>query len=256
MRITLFEAETIVQYSKLIFGSSARVFLFGSRVDDTLKGGDIDLYIELDDDTDLLEKKLQLLLLFEKKLGEQKIDIVFQKDITRDIEKEALSKGVELDILTIKLNKYFHECEKHIQRIDEAYEDMKNIVPLSTQRYKELNKDEVQDIDQFLFRFAKLQDTMGDKIFKLILEKYEGEVKPMPFLDLLNKLEKYGCINSAKEWVYLRKLRNEVSHQYDDEAEEMSQAINALILQKEIIKEIYQKLKSCVNNTKQSNPVP
>ena len=242
LRITLFEAETIVQSTKQIFGSNARVFLFGSRADDSLKGGDIDLYIEGHDSTNLLEKKIQLLTLLEKKLGEQKIDIVFQKDMTRDIEKEALKKGLELDILTIKLNKYFHECDKHIQRIDEAYEDMKNIVPLSTQRYKDLNKDEVQDIDQFLFRFAKLQDTMGDKIFKLILEKYEGETRPMPFLDLLNKLEKFGCINSAKEWIHLRKLRNEVSHQYDDEAEEMSQAINALILQKEIIKEIYQKL--------------
>ncbi len=249
LRITLFEAEAIVQSSQRIFGSGARVFLFGSRVDDTLKGGDIDLYIEVDDDTDLLEKKLKLLVLLEKKLGVQKIDIVFQKDVERNIEKEALNKGVELDILTIKLNKYFHECEKHIQRIDEAYEDMKNIIPLSAQKYKDLNKDEVQDIDQFLFRFAKLQDTMGEKIFKLILEKYEGEVKPMPFLDSLNKLEKYGCISSAKEWVYLRKLRNEVSHRYDDEPEEMSQAINALILQKDIIKEMYQKVKSCATNT-------
>jgi len=253
LRITLSEAETIVHYTRQIFGPAARVFLFGSRADDELKGGDIDLYIEGADSKDLLEKKLHLITLLEKALGEQKIDIVFHKDTTRDIEREALSKGVELDILNLKLTKYLRECEKHIQRIDEAYEDMKNIIPLSTQRYKTLTKDEVQDIDQFLFRFAMLQDTMGDKIFKLILEKYEGSVSPMPFLDKLNKLEKYGCINSAKEWVYLRKLRNEVAHQYDDEAEEMSQAINALILQKEIIKEIYQKLKSCVTNAKESS---
>ena len=113
------------------------------------------------------------------------------------------------------------------------------------EKYRVLIKDEVQDIDQYIFRFLKLQDTMGDKIFKIILKKYEESDNSVPFIDLLNKLEKYGCITSAKEWAYLRKLRNEVAHQYDDEAEEMTQAINALLMQKEIIINIYSKLKIC-----------
>ena len=86
---------------------------------------------------------------------------------------------------------------------------------------------------------------MGDKLFKLILEKYEGQHVAIPFLDLLNKLEKLGCITSAKEWSHLRKLRNEIAHQYDDEAEEMTQAINALLFQKKIIKTIFSKLRKC-----------
>ena len=60
---------------------------------------------------------------------------------------------------------------------------------------------------------------MGDKIFRMILKKYEQSDNSVPFIDLLNKLEKYGCISSAKECSYLCKLRNEVAHQYD-EAEE------------------------------------
>jgi len=43
--------------------------------------------------------------------------------------------------------------------------------------------------------------------------------------------------------MYLRKIRNEIAHQYDDEAEEMSQAINNILHQKSIIISIYQKTK-------------
>lgn len=245
MRITLHEIESIVAYARTVFGSDTQVILFGSRVDDTLKGGDIDLYVDPEKKTDLLEKKMKFLSLLSQVFDEQKIDIVFKNDDMKIIDKEALSKGVVLDIVTIKLEKYFHECEKHLQRIDEAYDDMKDIVPLSVEKYKNLTKDEVQDLDQFLFRFSKLQDTMGDKIFRLLLEKYEGTLKPTPFIDMLNKLEKFGCIHSAKEWLHLRKLRNEVAHQYDDEPEEMTQAINALLFQKEIIKGIFNTLKTC-----------
>lgn len=72
-----------------------------------------------------------------------------------------------MNIEKIKLQKYFNACDKHLQRIEEAYADMQHIILPSVERYKNLNKDEVQDIDQYLYRFAKLQDTMGDKIFKL-----------------------------------------------------------------------------------------
>jgi len=245
MRITLHEAESIVDTTHKVFGVQSIVTLFGSRVDDAAKGGDIDLYIETENHTNLLEKKIHFLTLLEETFGEQKIDVVFKREEMRIIDHEVAYKGIVLDIATIKLEKYFKECEKHIQRIDEAYGDMESIIPLSVEKYKDLTKDEVQDIDQFLFRFSKLQDTMGEKIFKLIFQKYEGSSQVIPFIDMLNTLEKLGCITSAKEWMHLRKLRNEVAHQYDDEAEEMTQAINALLFQKEIIKTIFTKLKNC-----------
>ena len=59
------------------------------------------------------------------------------------------------------------------------------------------------------------------------------------------RLEKHSCIGSSKECSYLRKVRNEIAYQYDNEAEEMTQAINALLTQKEIIIDIYTKLKAC-----------
>ena len=43
MRLTEFEINVIKQSARDVFGSDVQFFLFGSRVDDTKKGGDIDL---------------------------------------------------------------------------------------------------------------------------------------------------------------------------------------------------------------------
>ena len=49
MRLTDDHQQTIRQLTAETFGSHARVRLFGSRVDDTARGGDVDLLVELDD---------------------------------------------------------------------------------------------------------------------------------------------------------------------------------------------------------------
>ena len=84
---------------------------------------------------------------------------------------------------------------------------------------------------------------MGERIFKLILEEYNPSNEPITFIDLLNQLEKLGFIENTNEWLNLRKIRNEISHQYDDEPEEISLAINSILNQKNIIKNIFLNLK-------------
>lgn len=46
MRITPMQLQAIHQQIHQYFGDSATVWLFGSRLDDTQKGGDVDLYVE------------------------------------------------------------------------------------------------------------------------------------------------------------------------------------------------------------------
>lgn len=98
MRLTTYEITSIKETFKEIFGDG-KIFLFGSRVDDAKKGGDIDLYIKLDcslDTKERLHKKSQFRIKLEDKIGEQKIDIIISKDINKSIEKEALATGVLL----------------------------------------------------------------------------------------------------------------------------------------------------------------
>jgi predicted nucleotidyltransferase len=60
------------------FGSGADVWLFGSRVDDSKRGGDIDLLIETDQvDVDAIARaEISFMTKIQAKLGEQKIDVL------------------------------------------------------------------------------------------------------------------------------------------------------------------------------------
>ncbi len=48
MRLSLFDIETIVKLKNKYFNKNDGIYLFGSRVDDGKKGGDIDLFIDLE----------------------------------------------------------------------------------------------------------------------------------------------------------------------------------------------------------------
>lgn len=139
-----------------------------------------------------------------------------------------MKKGIELSLETLKLEKIFKECDKHLQRINEAYGDMAAFMPLNAVKYDELSKQQVQAIDQYLFRFSKLQDTMGEKLFKLFLARFEENIDRLPFIDILNKLEKYLNIALANEWQDLRKIRNQLAHEYEDDAIEMANMLNLI----------------------------
>jgi predicted nucleotidyltransferase len=98
MRLTNYEIISIKEAFHQVFGDG-KIYLFGSRVDDTLKGGDIDLFIKLD--TVLTTKEMsnkisELKIKLYDKIGEQKIDVIISKDTKRLIEQEALSKGILL----------------------------------------------------------------------------------------------------------------------------------------------------------------
>lgn len=72
----------------------AKIYLFGSRVDDDKKGGDIDLLIfsEVLSQEDGWEIRCDLW----EKIGEQKIDILIAKDKSHPFTKIALREGVLL----------------------------------------------------------------------------------------------------------------------------------------------------------------
>lgn len=100
LRISSSDSRIIKEKTLEIFGSSASVFLFGSRTDDTKKGGDIDLFIETEEVKDSVKKKITLMTELQFKLGERKIDIVMaSKNDINDIPlivKIARETGIRL----------------------------------------------------------------------------------------------------------------------------------------------------------------
>lgn len=72
----------------------AEVWLFGSRADDSMRGGDIDLLIL----SRTLDTRGESDIWWElqEKLGEQKIDIIVAKDLSAPFVRMAKSAGVRL----------------------------------------------------------------------------------------------------------------------------------------------------------------
>ncbi|MDX8413402.1 MAG: nucleotidyltransferase domain-containing protein [Mariprofundales bacterium] len=81
MRLSARQVDVICNEGAACFGGDARLWLFGSRVDDQKRGGDIDLYIESEtlDSAALLDAKIHFLMQLHNQLGEQKIDVVLHR---------------------------------------------------------------------------------------------------------------------------------------------------------------------------------
>lgn len=95
MRLSNREIRSIQNAFTTTFGSG-EIYLFGSRTNDNLKGGDIDLFIVPATYNDLTEKKIDFLVKLKKSIGEQKIDVVIDRGENRPIDKKAKSAGVLL----------------------------------------------------------------------------------------------------------------------------------------------------------------
>lgn len=93
MRLAVQEHSAI---SKAIHEADAEalIYLFGSRVDDEAKGGDIDLLV-LSKKIDLM-MKLGILAQLHQKLGERKIDIAVYSDASRPFPRMVMQEGVRL----------------------------------------------------------------------------------------------------------------------------------------------------------------
>jgi len=94
------EIKIIKETAKEIFGSNAKVYIFGSRVELNKKGGDIDIFIETDKQTSL-EDELKFLTKLEIKGIERKVDLLVKNPYKKEksIFKEAKKNGVLIWVL-------------------------------------------------------------------------------------------------------------------------------------------------------------
>ena len=83
--------------------------------------------------------------------------------------------------------------------------------------------DLAERVEAFVGRFSRLQDTVGDKLLPQLLSAL-GE-RPGAAIDNLDQAERLGLIASADEWMIIRKLRNQMIHEY---VEDLAVLVSAL----------------------------
>ena len=145
-----------------------------------------------------------------------------------------------------RLQREYEVCDKHILRIDEALRGLKVDFPIALGTYQSFDSEQIRCIDQFIFRFSKLQDAIGAKIFRYTLEILEEDVTSLPMRDILNRLERFNIIPSADEWIYIRELRNEIAHDYPLYENEIVAILNELVVKVGVVIDIYNKLKAYI----------
>jgi hypothetical protein len=80
-------------------------------------------------------------------------------------------------------------------------------------------------LDAFVGRFGRLQDNLGDKFLPQLLVALAE--KPSAAIDNLNLAERFGWIQSVNEWLLMRKLRNQMVHEYIEDLALLTSALQA-----------------------------
>jgi hypothetical protein len=78
-------------------------------------------------------------------------------------------------------------------------------------------------LDAFVSRFGRLQDTVGDKLLPALLSALAEPVGPA--IDNLDKAEKLGLLESADLWMEMRRLRNQMVHEYIEDLAVLTSAL-------------------------------
>jgi hypothetical protein len=142
-----------------------------------------------------------------------------------------------------KLTETIKICDLHYQRMIFAYENIEKYFPLTETSFSQISSLEMALFDQLIYRFSKLQDSMGSRLFKQLLDALEEDISGLPFIDILHKMEKLKLLDQARDWIVLRQTRNTISHEYPFFKEIQIEELNLLPEQVERLVSIWLKLK-------------
>ena len=125
------------------------------------------------------------------------------------------------------LNEHMKIADIHAKRLAVGLKKILPLCPFAGETCEKLTETELAFFDLTTTRFSKLQDSIGAKIFPLILELLAEDANA--FIDKLNKLEKLGYLEDADWWMQIREIRNEISHDYPHDYEILAQQANKFL---------------------------
>ncbi|PKY10190.1 hypothetical protein B1757_10740 [Acidithiobacillus marinus] len=145
----------------------------------------------------------------------------------------------------LALQQTYASCRGHAQILGEALADLQ-LRNLQIQDISHLSKEDRRILDQFAYRYTRLQDDIGARLLPAILRAMEEDIATMSVADRLNRLEQLGWLPSADEWSDLRRIRNEFPHDYPDTVAErfarLQMALNASQRALEILEALSRKI--------------
>jgi hypothetical protein len=126
----------------------------------------------------------------------------------------------------LMLQQIYALCQGHAQALQDALQDMA-LRALTPAQYSQPSKADRRLLDQFAYRYTRLQDDMGTRLMPAVLKALGEEVAPMSAIDRFARLEQLGWLPSADAWAALRQIRNQFTHDYPDDAVERFERLQA-----------------------------
>jgi hypothetical protein len=107
-----------------------------------------------------------------------------------------------------------------------------------------LTPDERETISAFTKRFGDYQEQIGKTMRGIAIEE-ESAINP--FGAILALMEKLDILSSAEKWKEVRELRNQASHEYEDDAAELFQILNNMVENAPFLVGIHTKMQEFVD---------
>jgi len=98
-------------------------------------------------------------------------------------------------------------------------------VPFTADRVVEMevSVELAERVEAFVSRFGRLQDTLGDKLLPAVLNAL-GE-RTAALIDNLDRAERLGLVPSTDQWLQMRRLRNQMVHEYVEDPRLLADAL-------------------------------
>lgn len=126
----------------------------------------------------------------------------------------------------LKLQQLHTLCQGHAQALRDALQDMA-MLALTLDQFSQLSKIDRRLLDQFAYRYTRLQDDMGSRLMPAILIALGEEIATLSAIDRFARLEQLGWLPSAENWTTLRQIRNQFAHDYPEGANERFERLQA-----------------------------
>lgn len=120
------------------------------------------------------------------------------------------------------------ENDSHAEKIRRAVQLLAPQVPFSIESFSSLGDESSMVVDQLIYRFTKMQDSLGTRFLPALHALLEDDARPRPFLDVLNRLEQLRVVDSVATWQFFRDLRNRLAHDYPESIQQTVGTINLL----------------------------
>lgn len=110
----------------------------------------------------------------------------------------------------------------NLQRMSEylAYstQRVQRILPINN--WRALSLEQHETLAAFRVRFSEFQEHLGKTMRAVAIEE---EVEVERFGSVLAFMEKLGVLESTERWKIVRELRNAVNHEYEEDADRLTQ---------------------------------